>query len=140
MYQVSTDLAELPVSNPDQLSARPGRIPIKRLSSSFTLGELRALLTQAKAVCERDWLMLLTVYWHSLRVSEVVSIKAKDFADERLAIERRPQGRYARPVQTREALIAHSDPLLDEAACFAEYVRTFGPEDRIFPINRTQAD
>jgi integrase len=37
--------------------------------------ELLALLREAKASRERDWLMILVGFWHGLRASEVTGLK-----------------------------------------------------------------
>jgi len=43
-----------------------------RAPVSLTSEELLAVLTKARARCLRDWVILVTLYWHGFRVSEVV--------------------------------------------------------------------
>ena len=50
--------------------------------------ELLALLREAKASRERDWLMILVGFWHGLRASEVTGFKRDAVRDGHLVIQR----------------------------------------------------
>lgn len=96
-------------------------------------GELRGLLTAAKAKCARDWLMILVGYWHGLRASEVVGLTAGSIADGHVTV-----GRLKGSLRTTQRLVAHPDPLLDEATALFEFIRGMHPNELIFPLSRTQ--
>lgn len=54
----------------------------------FTRQEILALMTQAKAVRERDWILFLVSFWHGLRASEAISLTPEHFAGAYLALQR----------------------------------------------------
>jgi len=101
--------------------------------SSLTQAELLELLTVAKAHRERDWLMLLVGYWHGLRASEITQIRARDVADGYLTV-RRLKG----SLKTRQALIDHPDPLLNERNALFDFSRKSKPNQRLFAISRVR--
>jgi len=80
---------------------------------------------------ERDWLMILVAFWHGLRASEVIGIKANDVKDGYLRIERLKGSET-----TCQALIGHQNPLLSEQAKLIEYARKSNENQRLFPITR----
>jgi integrase len=93
--------------------------------------ELTALLAAARAHRERDWLMILTAFWHGLRASEVVALTASSIADGHLTVQRLKGSK-----RTVQPLMQHPDPLLNEAAALIEYTREMHANQRLFPITR----
>ena len=113
--------------------------------------ELRALLEAARSVSERDWLMILTGYWHGLRASEVVGhrrrdkvtgkyfgayvggLRGRDVADGHITV-----ARLKGSLKTTQPLIPHADPLLDEATALARWADSRLTNERLFPISRVR--
>jgi len=95
--------------------------------------ELRGLLAAAKAGRERDWLMILVAFNHGLRASEVTSFQSSAVQDGYLTIQR-----LKGSLKTTQALVEHSDPLLDEKAALIEYARKSTPGRSLFGIGRVQ--
>jgi site-specific recombinase XerD len=95
--------------------------------------QIHALLTHAKASRDRDWLMILVGYWHGLRASEVVGITAGSIADGHLTVARLKGSN-----KTVQPLVAHADPLLDEARGLFEYTSEMHFNQKLFPISRVQ--
>jgi integrase/recombinase XerD len=93
--------------------------------------ELLALLSAAKACRKRDWLMILTGYWHGLRASEVCAIIASDVADGQVTV-----ARLKGSLKTTQPLMASSDPLLDEASGLIDFIAGMHPNQRVFPVSR----
>src|SRR5258707_8324061 len=91
--------------------------------------ELKRLLEAAKACRERDWLMILVAFHHGLRASEVTSFQASAISDGFLTIQR-----LKGSLKTTQALVEHSDPLLDERAALTEYARKSIPGRPVFGI------
>lgn len=100
--------------------------------SNLTQDELLALLCAARAHRERDWLMILVAYWHGLRASEVVNLKAHSVTDGFITVRR-----LKKSLKTTQQLIRHPNPLLDEGA-LAEYARNQSGNQRLFPVSRVQ--
>jgi integrase/recombinase XerD len=100
---------------------------------SLSKDELRALLLEAKAARERDWLMILVTFWHGLRASEVIGIKRDDIANGYLTV-RRLKG----SLKTIQVLVDDPDPLLNERAGLLEYTRRFVGNQNLFNISRQQ--
>lgn len=101
--------------------------------TSLSKVELHALLAAARAHRERDWLMILVAFWHGLRASEVVRIKANDIENGFLTV-RRLKG----SMKTTQPLIEHTDPLFDERLALVEYTRGMSGNQNIFDLGRTQ--
>jgi integrase/recombinase XerD len=99
----------------------------------FSKLELRALLAAARAHRERDWLLILLAFWHGLRASEVVAIKANDIRDGYLTV-RRLKG----SLKTVQPLIFHEDSMFNERSALIEYLRGMHANQRVFPLSRTQ--
>lgn len=95
--------------------------------------ELRALLVEARASSERDWLMILVAFWHGLRASEVVGIKAKDIEDGYITV-RRLKG----SLKTTQTLISHKDSMFNEQKGLFEFTAEMHGNQRIFPVSRIQ--
>jgi integrase/recombinase XerD len=72
--------------------------------------QMTALLTVAKQRSERDWLMILTAYWHGLRATEVVNLTHQNLVDGLLTVQR-----LKGSMRTCQPLIRSSDPLYDES-------------------------
>lgn len=98
---------------------------------SLTKEEVIGLLRAAKAGRERDWLMILTAFWHGLRASEVVAITRDDVQDGYLTVKR-----LKGSLKTTQALIRHADPLLDEATAYLDLSLNLETNQRFFPIHR----
>ena len=79
--------------------------------------ELLALLRAARAHSERNWLLILLTYWHGLRRSESVGIKARDIASGYITT-RRLKGSD----KTVQQLCEHVEPLLNERQAFLDYM------------------
>lgn len=93
--------------------------------------ELKALLTVARAHNERHWLLLLLAYHHGLRVSEVIGLTKANFKTGFLTVQRLKGSN-----RTTQALVSHSDALLDEKMALEALLATIGPKDRLFDITR----
>jgi site-specific recombinase XerD len=113
--------------------------------------QFRAVLAQAKAHSERDWLMMLVHFWHGARASELVggwAIKG-------------PKGkkvRYLHPGLTsdniqgdylvfdrlkgsepcKQKLVTHPDPLFDERKALFAFARKTPRKQRLFKLSRSQ--
>ena len=103
-----------------------------------TRAQLAALLAQAKAARERDWILLLVSFWHGLRASEAINLTPENFSDgflDRAAAERIA----ARTVQP---LVEDKDELLNEKKALEDWISRHaalhGPAGalRLFPVSR----
>lgn len=99
---------------------------------SLSKPEMRAILAAARAHRERDWLMILVAFWHGLRASEVVGIKANDIGDGYLTV-RRLKG----SLKTVQPLIEHEDSMFNERSALLEYLHGIGGNQKVFPIARS---
>lgn len=90
-----------------------------------------ALLAQARAVRERDWLMILVAFCHGLRASEVVALTPDNIKDGHLDVQRLKGSN-----RTVQPLIEHPNPLLNERAGVFEYVQGMPGNQRLFLITR----
>lgn len=94
-----------------------------------------ALLTAARRASRRDHLMLLMAFWHGLRVSEVIALTRESVADGCLQLKR-----LKGSLRTRQELIGHDNPILDERTALTEYLVSAGINQKLFPISRRRAD
>src|SRR6267154_22707 len=78
--------------------------------------ELLALLREAKASRERDWLMILVGFWHGLRASEVTGLKRDAVRDGHLIVQR-----LKGSLRTVQPLVEHPDPLLNERQALIDF-------------------
>jgi type 1 fimbriae regulatory protein FimB len=95
--------------------------------------DIRRLLAAAKAHSTRDWLMILVGFWHGLRATEVLEIKAKHVQDNHLTV-----ARLKGSLKTTQPLIASPEPEFDEASGLLIYLKNLHPNERLFPIGRQQ--
>lgn len=85
----------------------------------LTKPELLRTLAAARKDSERNWLMILVGFWHGLRTSEIIRLRAENIRDSYLIVQRRKGSRkteqvmYERPRQ----------PLLDEAPALKKLAR-----------------
>lgn len=98
---------------------------------SLTRDELLALLRTAKAHRRRDWLLILLTYWHGLRASESVGIKAHDIASGYITT-RRLKGSE----KTVQQLVEHKEPLLNERQALIDFVAGIKGNQRPFGFTR----
>ncbi len=90
-----------------------------------------AVLRSARSSRERDWLMILVAFWHGLRATEVVTFTRDAIADGYLTI-RRLKG----SLKTTQALMEHSEPLLNEKAALLEYASRQPFGQPVFNVSR----
>jgi integrase/recombinase XerD len=100
---------------------------------ALTQEEVRRLLAAAKAVRERDWLMILVAYLHGLRASEVVALKASNVRDGHLTVQR-----LKGSLKTTQPLLSSHDPLFDERDALIEFARQSKPGRPIFDVKYCQ--
>jgi integrase/recombinase XerD len=99
---------------------------------SLSNEELLALLGAAKQRRQRDYLMILTAYWHGLRASEITGLRAQDVADGYITV-RRLKG----SLKTIQPLVEHPNSLLNERKNLESFVASCDPKSHLFPIGRT---
>jgi integrase len=95
--------------------------------------ELLALLREAKASRERDWLMILVGFWHGLRASEVTGFKRDAVRDGHLIIQR-----LKGSLRTVQPLVEHPDPLLNERAALINFCSKSMFNRSVFDVSRSQ--
>jgi type 1 fimbriae regulatory protein FimB len=95
--------------------------------------ELLSVLRVAKQQSERDWLLLLTTFWHGLRASEATGLKTEQIRDGYLSVQR-----LKGSLKTQQPLVAHQNPLLNEKAALEKLVAGLPAKTRLFPISRVQ--
>lgn len=101
---------------------------------SLSRPELLRLLKVARAVSERDWLMILVSYWHGLRVSEVIGLTGGSVQDGYLRTKR-----LKGSLETVQELVKHPNPLLSEREALIEFARKTYPKAPIFKMRRQHA-
>jgi integrase len=95
----------------------------------LTREELKSLFKEVPN--KRQRLMLLTGFWHGLRVSELISLLPTDMKDGYVNVQR-----LKGSLRTIQPFVRHEDPDLDEATPLKELLSTLGPNDRLFPMTR----
>ena len=95
--------------------------------------ELLALLREAKASREQDWLMILVAFWHGLRASEVTAFRPDAVRDGYLIIQR-----LKGSLRTVQPLVEHPDPLLSERHALIEYSSGSAFNQPVFKVSRSQ--
>lgn len=106
----------------------------------LTRDQLRALLAEAQAHRERDWVLFLVSFWHGLRASEAVSLTPANFTDGFLTVQR-----LKGSMRTRQPLVEDPDEILNERAgveaWIAQHSAAHGEaarDRRLFPVSRFQ--
>ncbi len=77
--------------------------------------ELLRLLAAARAHRERDWLMMLTHFWHAGRNSEIIHLTRDNIQDGFIVFDRLKGSE-----RCEQALVEHENPLLSERAALIE--------------------
>jgi integrase/recombinase XerD len=97
--------------------------------------QLRALLSEARAARERDWVLFLVSFWHGLRATEAISLTSANFTDGFLTVQR-----LKGSLRTTQPLVEDPDELLNEHAAIESWIRKQGSDRgaRLFPISRVQ--
>lgn len=106
----------------------------------LTREQVIAVLSQAKAKRERDWVLLLVAFWHGLRASEAVSLTPEHFVDGYLTVQR-----LKGSMRTTQPLVEDDNELLNERAAIQAHITRHrelhggeGRGQRLFPITRFQ--
>jgi len=97
----------------------------------LTIDELKKLLSAARQKSERDWLLILVSFWHGLRASEAVTLRACDVRDGYITV-----ARVKGSLRTVQQLMEHADDLLDEKAGLTPWIAGKPANARLFPITR----
>lgn len=79
--------------------------------------------------------MILVAFNHGLRVSEVIAITPDDIRDGFLTVQRLKGSKC-----TTQALVEHSDPLLDESFSLIAFASRRPEKQSIFNLSRRQLD
>jgi site-specific recombinase XerD len=95
--------------------------------------ELLALLGEARAKRDRDWLMILVAFWHGLRASEVTGLRADAIKDGFLTVQR-----LKGSLRTTQPLVDHEEPLLSERQALIDFTSQMLGNQKLFPISRVQ--
>lgn len=98
---------------------------------ALTREQTTALLKAARAHSERDWLLILVTYWHGLRASEAIGLRAHDIRDGFLTVIR-----LKGSLKTIHPLVASTDSLYDERSGFAALMQGKSAECPLFGITR----
>jgi integrase/recombinase XerD len=77
--------------------------------------------------------MILVAFWHGLRASELIGLKANSIRDGYLTVPR-----LKGSLKTVQPLISHPDHLFDEKKLLFEFTRGMHGNQRIFPVGRLQ--
>ena len=93
----------------------------------LTPEELRALLAEAHKHSTRNWLMLLTMYLHGLRASELIGLTRESIQNGTLVVQRLKNG-YLNVQPLHES----------EAAPLQQLALATRPGERLFSITRGQ--
>lgn len=75
--------------------------------------------------------MILVAYWHGLRATEVTAMQPDAVADGFLTVQR-----LKGSLKTTQPLVAHENPLLNEAGALPEWIRKSNGNQRLFPVSR----
>jgi integrase/recombinase XerD len=103
--------------------------------------EVTTILTLARKENTEAYVFLLLSIFHGLRVSEAVNIRRHDFSGSPMKLRvKRLKGSEA----TEQVLEPHPNPVLDERAAVADFIRDLRPTEFLFtrdgqPLSRWQA-
>ena len=98
---------------------------------ALTQDELIGVLREARAVRERDYLMVLLAALHGLRATEVVSLTRDNFDGGYITVQR-----LKGSMRTTQPLVEHENELLNEQKSVSDYVLNLHGNQRLFPIRR----
>jgi len=101
----------------------------------LTWDQLKRLLATAKEHSERNWLLLLVIFWHGLRVSEALSLTPRNLRDGHLRIQR-----LKGSLKTDQPLMSHKNPLLDEKDALLAWAAGHKQDQVLFDITRQNVD
>jgi integrase len=100
--------------------------------------QLVAVLREAKAARERDWVLLLVAFWHGLRASEAINLTPEHFADGFLTVQR-----LKGSMRTTQPLVEDENELLNERAAIETWLISHKTENggdgrgkKLFPVSR----
>ena len=95
----------------------------------FSIEQVLALLSAAKAESEEDWLMLAVTFLYAMRAHEVVGLKGDNVVGEYLV---RSRGKGSEPI--RRPIREHVNPLLSIKKPLLRLARIKG-KSKLFPIS-----
>ena len=93
--------------------------------------EFLALLATAKAARDRDWLMILTHFWHAGRNSEIIHLTRDNIQDGFIIFDRLKGSETC-----RQELVEHENPLLSECLPLIELALNTPPGVPLFKMCR----
>jgi integrase/recombinase XerD len=96
---------------------------------SLTKEELKKLL--AAIPQERHKLMILTAFWHALRCSEVINLRARDIQGGYLSVQRLKGSK-----KTIQPFVYNADPELSEMEGLTKLAEELKPKEKLFGITR----
>jgi integrase len=100
----------------------------------FTREQMLTLLRTARAASERDYLAILVMFTHAMRVSEICGLRTSqvDIANGYITVKRLKGSRTT----LHELETGAGEPLLDERTALTAYMAHVKEGDRLFPICR----
>lgn len=100
----------------------------------FSTEQMLTLLRTVRSVSERDYLALLVMFTHAMRVSEICQLRTTqiDIANGFITVKRLKGSRTT----LHELESNPKEPLLDERTALTEYMSKLQEGDRLFPICR----
>jgi integrase len=101
----------------------------------LTWEQLKRLLATAKEHSERNWLLLLVIFWHGLRISEALSLTPRNLRDGHLRIQR-----LKGSLRTDQPLISHKNALLDEKTALMAWAAGHSQDQKLFDMSRQNVD
>jgi len=99
----------------------------------LSVAEVQRLLEVAKAHSSRNWLAILTMYLHGLRVSELTGLDGNSIQGDNLRVQRLKHG-----FLNTQPLYADEDPLWSEAEPMKALARMRPGVVKLFGISRSQ--
>jgi len=97
--------------------------------NSLTKDELKRLLSAVNNSSHR--LMILVGFWHGLRVSELIDLRARDIQGGFLSVQRLKKSK-----KTIQPFVYHPDPELSELEGLTELAAKLKPKEKLFDITR----
>lgn len=106
---------------------------MKRITTAEALSrdQVLAVLKAARAVSERDFLMILVAYSHAMRASEVCQLRPEHISGGYITVCRLKGSKT-----TAHPLVEDENPLLDEKTSLTEWIKSVKPRALLFPIGR----